>query len=450
MSEKIFKVKAVAIDDNGKGIVRVNNETIFVDNLLEGEEGDIKTIYQFGKLKETKLLKRLTSSKFRVNPSCRYYSSCGGCSLMHLDYQAQLEYKRKKVQNLLHKFAHLDFEVSNTLGMEDPYHFRNKIQVPLGLDKKGKIISGFYKEGTHQIVAQEECLIESEIAKEILLTVKSLLDKYHIPPYDEDRREGLVRHLIIRTSHHYKEASLTIVTSQDEFKGRSNLAKEIVRLCPIIKTVVQNINPRKTNVILGEKERVLYGTGKIKDSIFGIDFLISAKSFYQTNPIQVEVLYKTAIDLARLTKDDEVLDAYSGTGTIGLCLAKKVKKVTLVELVKEAVKDGQINAKINNITNAEFVNADCTKYILDNYKTKHFDVIFLDPPRKGSTKEFLDACKTIAPSRIVYVSCNPVTLARDLTYLLDKYEVKEVVPVDMFPHSAHVECITLLERKKDK
>ena len=182
MSEKIFKVKAVAIDDNGKGIVRVNNETIFVDNLLEGEEGDIKTIYQFGKLKETKLLKRLTSSKFRVNPPCRYYSSCGGCSLMHLDYQAQLEYKRKKVQNLLHKFAHLDFEVSDTLGMEDPYHFRNKIQVPLGLDKKGKIISGFYKEGTHQIVAQEECLIESEVAKEILSTVKSLLDKYHIPP----------------------------------------------------------------------------------------------------------------------------------------------------------------------------------------------------------------------------------------------------------------------------
>ena len=165
MSEKIFKVKAVAIDDNGKGIVRVNNETIFVDNLLEGEEGDIKTIYQFGKLKETKLLRRLTSSKFRVNPPCRYYSSCGGCSLMHLDYHAQLEYKRKKVQNLLHKFAHLDFEVSDTLGMEDPYHFRNKIQVPLGLDKKGKIISGFYKEGTHQIVAQEECLIESEIAK---------------------------------------------------------------------------------------------------------------------------------------------------------------------------------------------------------------------------------------------------------------------------------------------
>ncbi len=448
MSEKTYKVKAFALDDNGKGIVRIDSKTLFVNNLLEDEEGEITTIFKFGKLIEAKLVKRLTASPFRVQPKCKYYASCGGCNLMHLKYEEQLKYKSLKVQNLLHKFGHIDFNVDDTVGMKEPYHFRNKIQVPLRLGKNQKVISGFYKENTHEVVAQDECLIENEKARKVLFIIKSLMDKYHILPYDEDKQSGLIRHIIIKTSLHYDEIMVVLVTSTDEFKGRTNLAKEIVKEYPSIKTVVQNINPRKTNVILGEKERVLYGSGKIKDSIFGIDFLISSKSFYQTNPIQVEKLYGLALEYAGLKETDVVLDAYSGTGTIGLCASTKCKEVTCVELVEDAVKDGIMNAKINNINNATFINEDCTKYILENYDKKHFDVIFMDPPRKGSTPEFLDAVKKIKPNKVVYVSCDPVTLSRDLSLLTDTYEVTRVTPVDMFPHTTHVESIVLLELKK--
>lgn len=447
MKNREINATAVAIDDNGKGLVRFEDKTIFVDNLLPGEKAEIKLSYAFNTLKEAKVIKRFNDSKFRVKPKCKYYESCGGCNLMHLCYAQQLIYKQEKVKNLLHKFAHLDFEVSPTIGMENPYNYRNKIQVPVGKDKKGNIITGFFEENTHKIVSNDNCLVQDERASEVIKAFKSLMEKYHIEPYDEDKRTGLIRHLIIKTSLHYKQVMVVIVTAVDEFKGRKNLALELIKKCPLVTTVVQNYNPRKTNVILGEKERILYGTGKIKDSIFDLTFLISSKSFYQTNPYQVEKLYQKAVELANLTKEDVVLDAYSGTGTIGLCASKYVKEVTLVELVKEAYLDGLKNKEFNKITNANFINEDCTNYMLKNKEEKHFDVIFLDPPRKGSTVEFLSALKEIKPSRVVYVSCNPVTLARDLTYLLDQYEVKAVVPVDMFPHTSHVETIVLLSRK---
>ncbi len=444
MRSETVSLKCVNLDDNGKGIVRYDNQTIFVDNLLKDEVGQIKLTYAYDKLKEAKLIKRETTSKYRLKPKCPYYELCGGCNLMHLEYSKQLEYKQEKVKNLLHKFASLDFEVSPTLGMKEPYNYRNKIQVPVGKNKKGEIVTGFYSENTHKIVPHLDCLVEDKRAEEIILAFKSLMKKYHIEPYDEDKQTGLIRHIIIKTSYHFNQIMVVLVTSQDEFKGRKNLAKELVDKCNNITCVVQNVNPRKTNVILGEKQRVLYGLGKIKDSIFGLEFLISAKSFYQTNPIQLEVLYKTAIDLAQLEKTDNILDAYSGTGTIGLCASKYVNKVTLVELVKDAYIDGLKNKEINNIENAEFINQDCTKYLVENKDNVKFDVIFMDPPRKGSTKEFLDALINIRPKKVVYISCNPVTLARDLKYLLNDYEVKKVIPVDMFPHTSHVETIVLL------
>ncbi len=444
MRSETVSLKCVNLDDNGKGIVRYDNQTIFVDNLLKDEVGQIKLTYAYDKLKEAKLVKRETTSKYRLKPKCPYYELCGGCNLMHLEYSKQLEYKQEKVKNLLHKFASLDFEVSPTLGMKEPYNYRNKIQVPVGKNKKGEIVTGFYSENTHKIVPHLDCLVEDKRAEEIILAFKSLMKKYHIEPYDEDKQTGLIRHIIIKTSYHFNQIMVVLVTSQDEFKGRKNLAKELVDKCNNITCVVQNVNPRKTNVILGEKQRVLYGLGKIKDSIFGLEFLISAKSFYQTNPIQLEVLYKTAIDLAQLEKTDNILDAYSGTGTIGLCASKYVNKVTLVELVKDAYIDGLKNKEINNIENAEFINQDCTKYLVENKDNVKFDVIFMDPPRKGSTKEFLDALINIRPKKVVYISCNPVTLARDLKYLLNDYEVKKVIPVDMFPHTSHVETIVLL------
>ena len=230
MRSKLIKQKAVAIDDNGKGIIRFDNQTIFVNDLLPDEEGEIKLIYKFDKLKEAKLIKRLNSSPIRCKPKCAYYSKCGGCNLMHINYQAQLEYKRQKVQNLLHKFAHIDFEVSPCLGMEKPFNFRNKIQVPVGKDKSGKIITGFYEENTHKIVPNLDCLVQDIKAKQIILDLKKLMEKYHIEPYNEDTQNGLIRHVIIKTSYHYNQTMVVLVTSQDEFKGRKNLAKELVSL----------------------------------------------------------------------------------------------------------------------------------------------------------------------------------------------------------------------------
>jgi len=445
MQNSVITTTCVAIDDKGKGIVRYNDLTIFVDDLLIGEKADIKLIFKYGKLFSATAIKRYNDSPIRIKPKCEIYSKCGGCNLMHLKYEEQLKYKQLKVQNLLHKFAHIDFNVSPCIGMEYPYYYRNKIQVPFQNDKKGKIIAGFYEESTHKIVTSTNCLVQNKKARQIIETIINMMEKYHIKAYDEDKREGLIRHVIIKTSYSYNQIMVVLVTNQDEFKGRKNFAKELVNKIPEIVSVVQNINTRKTNVILGEKERILYGSGYIKDSIFGLDFLISSKSFYQTNPIQLQVLYSTAIKLANLSKTDSILDAYSGTGTIGLCASKYVKKVTLVEIVKEAYLDGLKNIKLNNILNAEFINEDATKYILQT--DKYFDVIFMDPPRKGSTPEFLNSLLKIRPRSIVYISCNPVTLARDLTYLVNDYDLKQVIPVDMFPHTTHVETIVLMSRK---
>ena len=446
---KTLEGECVAIDDNGKGIVRLNGQTLFVDNLLPSEKAELEVETYKDEISAIKVKRRLNDSPLRVKPLCPYYQECGGCSLMHLSYQGQLEYKRDKVKNLLHKFAKIDFEPSPTLGMASPYRFRNKVQVPIRL-VKGQVVSGFFKENTHQIVPLEDCLIETEEAEKILKGIKKLLTKYHIPPYDEDKGRGLIRHILIKESLHFKETMVVLVTSNRDFYGKVNLAKEIVKMFPEVTTVVQNINTRHTNVILGEQEDVLFGSGKIKDSIFNLSFLISSRSFYQTNPLQTEVLYKTALDQAGLTGQEEVLDAYSGTGTIGLCASIKAKKVLGVEIEPSAVRDARLNAKMNKIPNAEFIQADCTTYLLENKEKAHFDVVFMDPPRKGSTPEFLLALKEIKPKKIIYISCNPVTLARDLADLKDTYDLISVTPVDMFPQTSHVETVVALSLKSRK
>ncbi len=448
-SYKDVTLKADNLDDKGKGIVRYDSSTLFVSGLLKGEEGIVRIVYKGDKIVDAFLIKRLTSSELRVEPKCPYYFKCGGCSLMHLRYDEQLKYKQEKVRNLLHKFGKIDVEVNPTLGMDDPYRFRNKVQVPIGR-LKGKTVFGFYEENSHYIVPINDCLIESKRASEILNFIVRQMDKYHIEAYQEDARRGLIRHVLIKESLHYKETMVVLVTSRNEMYGKVNFAKEIADKFPEVTTVVQNVNTRRTNVILGEEEHILLGSGRIKDSIFGLSFLISAKSFYQTNPIQLEVLYKTALESAHLQKDDSVLDAYSGTGTIGLSASKYVKDVTLVEIVSSSVKDGKENAKINNITNAAFIREDCTTYLVKNKASSHFNVVFMDPPRAGSTKEFLQALIEIKPDRIVYVSCNPVTLARDLSLLKDSYDINSVTPVDMFPHTAHVETVAALELKDSR
>ena len=446
MSRRVTKTTCLDLDDFGKGIVRIDDTTCFIDNLLPGEEADIETDFKYGKLAKAKAINRYNDSPDRVHPACKYYPNCGGCRLMHLSYEKQLEYKTKKVKELLHKFAKLDVEVYPCIGLENPTRFRNKVQKPVRFDnKKKKIKAGFYQSGTHNLIGVEDCLMETPLSNKISNLLVSLFEKYHFTPYHEDAQFGLIRHILIKTNTNQDQALVTLIVTRSDIKGIKDFAKELMKKIPQVVGVVLNINTRKTNVILGEKDVPVFGHTKIQDMIFDKKFLISTQSFYQVNSHQIETLYGKAIEFAQLKKTDSLLDAYCGTGTIGLCCADKVKDVLGVEIVADAVHDAILNAKINNLTNAHFIKGDATKFILQS--DKHFDVIIMDPPRKGSTPEFINAVKRIAPERVVYVSCDPVTLARDLALFKDTYQIEKVQPVDMFPNSMHVETVCLLTKK---
>ena len=332
--------------------------------------------------------------------------------------------------------------------MDEPYFYRNKIQMPLRLDKKRNIVSGFYQERTHNIIPINKCYIENEDADRILETIKKLMKSFKIQPYDEDKRTGVIRHILIRSSLHFDEIMVVLVTNCDSFPSRNNFVKELVKQEKKVVTVVQNINLRDTNVILGQKERILYGKGYIKDSICDVVFNISAMSFYQVNPIQVEKLYSLAIKKASLNKDELLLDAYCGIGTIGLIASKYVKEVHGIEIVKEAIEDAKNNARNNNIKNAKYYHGDAGEFILSQKeKGINYDVVIMDPARKGADNKFLSTLLNTKPKKIVYVSCDPATLARDLKILSTEYTVEDVTPVDMFPQTFHVETVVLLSRK---
>lgn len=447
MTRKTAKTICRGIDDFGRGIVSVEGTTAFVPNLLPGEEAYVTTVFSYGKLKEAILKQRLSTSEDRVKPLCPYYPKCGGCQIRHLSYPKQLEYKTEKVKGLLHKFGGIDIKVEPCIGLAEPTRFRNKVQKPVKfVPKYNKICAGFYQNGTHDLIPIQDCLSESELSNRITNLVLSLLRKYHYPAYDEDKQTGLVRHILIKTSSDLSMALVTLVVTTPLFKRRQEFAKELRSKCKEIRGVVLNINDRKTNVILGEKEVRLAGYDKISDKIFGKTFLISSKSFYQTNSRQIEVLYGKAREYASLKPTDDVLDAYCGTGTIGLCLADKVHSVTGVEIVKDAVKDAKLNAKINKIENATFIEEDCTKYRLEN--EGKFSLVIRDPPRRGTTPEFIHALEKRKPERVVYVSCDPVTLARDLKLRKESFEILKVQPVDRFPNSLHVETVVELKLKK--
>ncbi len=443
MSKRQFLVKATDLDDFGRGLCRTEEGTIFVPSLLPNEEALVETEYKYGKLKEVKVIERKNDSPYRVKPICPYYPSCGGCQLLHLSYDEQLRYKRKKVVNLLHKFAKLDVKVDETIPSIKTTNFRNKVQKPV---KKinGKLEMGFYKNSTHELIPISSCLMESKLSSLISSQVKNLLKKYRYKPYDEDTFEGEIRHVLIKTSLHYDEALVTLVSTTSDLKGLSSFARELVKINPKIKGVSLNINKRDTNVILGEKTLSVYGYTHIKDKIFNHDFLISPKSFFQTNPYQIENLYGLAIKNADLRKDDVLLDAYCGTGTIGISCAENVKRVLGVEIEKEAVKDANRNIKINKLDNVKIISGDATEFLLKT--DEKFDVIVLDPPRKGTTVDFIKAVFRIKPRRVIYISCDPVSLARDLNLFKEKYKVEKVIPVDMFPNTCSVETICELVR----
>ena len=441
--QKFVKGTCVDLSSEGKGVVKNNKDIIFVDGLFPNEEADIEILYHRAGVEFGKVVKLHKLSKDRIQPRCKICTSCGGCQYQQLAYSAQLKYKTKRVKESLSRIAKVDTKVLPCLGMDDPYNYRNKIQVPYNKDRNGKVKFGFYKENTHIIMPIKECAIEDKRAASILWDIKLLLEDMNIPVYNEDNGKGILRYVLIRTSHHYEELMVVLVTTQLNFPGQRNFINELVSRHPEITTIVENVNSRHTNVILGNQEKVLYGPGHIKDGILGLSFEISAASFFQVNPIQVEKLYASALNLIDFNKKEVVLDAYSGVGTIGLIAARNAKKVISVEINKSAHKNAIENAKRNTIDNIEFHCADAGEFIAKY--DGDIDVLIMDPPRSGSDETFLSTVMNKRIKKIVYVSCNPETLARDIQYLSSMYEVNYVQPVDMFPMTAHVETVVCLQ-----
>lgn len=443
-NNKVLQGKCIDYTFDGQGIVKINNRTIFVPSLLKDEEAEIEIIYHKKDFDVGKIKKIINFSPYRINPKCKASTSCGGCVFQNLNYQEQIRLKRELVNNDLKNIAKINNKVDNFIAMDDPYYFRNKIQVPFQYDKQHRLVYGFYKSKTHNVVYNPDCVIEDKRANKILADLKNLFISFNIEPYNEDTRKGFIRHVLIKTSYYYDEIMLVLITNEVEFKNKNNFLKELIKLNPNIVSIIQNVNKRDTNVILGEKEILLYGKGYIKDKLLDVNFLISAKSFYQTNPIQTEKLYSLAINKANLKKDDVVLDCYCGIGTISLILSKYVKQVVGVEIVKEAIKDANNNKKLNNITNVNFICMDAKDYIINN----PFDVIFVDPPRKGLERELINRILKQNIKKIIYISCDPATLSRDLFLLKEKYNIESIDCVDMFPFSFHIETVCALSLKK--
>jgi 23S rRNA (uracil1939-C5)-methyltransferase len=421
---------------------------MFVQGALSNERVKIKAVkvgksYGYGKLLEIK-----NSSPYRQKPLCPYFGRCGGCQLQHLSYPAQLKFKRKLVQDALQRIGGIqDVSVNETIGMDEPWNYRNKMQFPVGMYKDNLAI-GFYAPRSHDIIDMNQCNIHHEINDKIIEVIRGYINKFHIQPYNEQKHEGIIRHIVSKTGFKSGEVMVIIVTNGKELPHKDELVKSLTENIPGIKSIVQNINSRQTNVILGDQNRVLWGKDHIYDYIGDLKFKISPLSFFQVNPVQTEILYKKAVEYAGLTGKETIIDAYCGIGTISLFMARKAAKVLGVEVVSQAIEDAKQNAKENGIENVEFQCGDAEVLIPELFKKgMHPDVIVVDPPRKGCSEKLLEAMAQAQPDRIVYVSCNPATLARDLSYLnKNGYKVEEVQPVDMFAQSVHVECVVLMSR----
>lgn len=378
--------------------------------------------------------------------ACALYKKCGGCQLQNLPYKKQLEWKQNKVEKLLSKFCSVD----RIIGMKVPTHYRNKVQAAFGMNRSRQVISGVYQSSTHKIVPVDKCMIEDKKADEIIVSIRKLLKSFKIEAYNEYNERGFLRHVLVKRGFTSGQIMVVLVSATPIFPARNNFVKALLKLHPDITTIIHNVNPYRTSLVLGDKERVLYGKGYIEDTLCGCRFRISAKSFYQINPVQTEILYGKAIEFAQLSGKETVIDAYCGIGTIGLIASKYAKEVIGVELNSDAVKDAKNNAQLNDIKNARFYNADAGEFMCDMAANDvKADLVFMDPPRAGSDERFMLSVIRLNPEKIVYISCNPETQERDLKFMTNRgYEVKKIQPVDMFPHTNHVETVVLMSKLK--
>lgn len=442
------------IDDGfeGQGIAKIDGFTIFIPGAIKGEKVRILIVKVLSSHAFGKLLEILEASKYRQEADCSTYKRCGGCNLRHIKYEETLKMKQNAVQSLVNKTLKNKLQVQETIGMDNPYHYRNKAQYPVGIDKKGEPVIGVFANRTHEVIPIENCLIQNPKSEEIAKFILNFIKKEHISIYNEETRKGLFRHIVIKVGIKTGEIMCILVINGKTIPKEEILIKNLVENFPQIKTIVKNINTKNTNVILGQDNINVYGDGHIEDILGEYKFKISPLSFYQVNPIQAEKLYELGVKMAEISKEDTVFDLYCGIGTISIFMAKYAKKVYGVEIVEDAIKDAKENAKLNNVTNTEFFAGDA-EIVLDeliNQKKVIPDIVMFDPPRKGLAKNSINNILNIKPKKIVYISCNPATLVRDLAEFESLYEVKSIVPVDMFPFTSHVECVAVLQLKQNK
>lgn len=456
----------------GEGIAKIDGMTVFVDKAIKGEKVKIKILKVQTNFAYGKIVEILKKSEARVDEEdCATYKRCGGCNLRHIKYEETLNIKKAIVENCLYKALKRDIKVNDVIGMKNPLYYRNKLQYPVGIDKDQKSVMGIYSSRTHDIISAEECFIQNKKCQYIANDIFKFIKENDISAYNEKTLKGTLRHIIVRIGVKTDEVLVTLVLNDNNFKKEKELVKFLTKKHKNIKSIVKNFNTKNTNVILGEKTEVIYGDGYIYDILGDYKFKISPLSFYQVNPIQTEILYNTAInfvgaddsamhvpsvthEFAQLAdvcpqNSNIALDLYCGIGTIGIFASKCFKKVYGIEIVEQAIEDAKYNAKINNIDNIEFFAGDVEKILpqiieKDNIKP---NIVFVDPPRKGLDKKTVQILQELKPSKIIYISCNPATLARDIAMLDENYNIGEVQPVDMFPYTSHVEAVCELKLK---
>ncbi|WP_368975709.1 23S rRNA (uracil(1939)-C(5))-methyltransferase RlmD [Caldifermentibacillus hisashii] len=440
-------VEFVDLTHEGQGVAKLDGFPIFVPGGLPGESAQIKILnvkknYGYGKLIEIR-----EKSPYRVEIPKEDMHKYGGCQLHHMSYEGQLQFKQNLVEQTLTRIGKLqDVNIHPIIGMEQPFHYRNKAQVPVG-ERNGRLITGFYKPRTHEIIDTDESVIHMEAINDAIKIVKEICSELGVTAYNEEAHTGVLRHIMARFGRKTDELMIVLITRTEKLPHREEIVGKIVAALPNVKSIVHNVNPKRTNVILGEKTQVLWGQDVIYDYIGNVKFAISPRSFYQVNPVQTKVLYDKALAYAGLTGEEIVFDAYCGIGTISLFLAQQAKKVYGVEVVPDAINDAKKNADLNGITNVEFTVGEA-ETVIPNWAEEgiHADVIVVDPPRKGCDAALLKTIIEMKPKRVVYVSCNPATLARDLGILeADDYQTVEVQPVDMFPMTMHCEAVAKLE-----
>ncbi|PTE42864.1 23S rRNA (uracil(1939)-C(5))-methyltransferase RlmD [Staphylococcus equorum] len=446
---EIIEGKVIDLTHEGHGVVKLDRYPIFVPNALINETIEFKVIKVKKNFAIGKLLEIKKESEERVEPPCVYYHKCGGCQLQHMTYQAQLNMKKEQVVNLFHRKADFkDTIIHDTIGMDNPWFYRNKSQVPVGKNNENKVITGFYRQRSHDIIDMDECLIQDNMHQDVLNQLKLWFNELNISIYNERKKQGLMRHVVIRTGHHSRELMVVFVTNGKKFKQSDVLTEKLVAAFPEIVSVKHNVNDTHSNVIMGETSYTLYGKDEIQDTLSDVTFKISDQSFYQINSIQTEKLYQRAIEYAELKGEETILDTYCGIGTIGLYMAPKAQHVYGVEIVPEAIADAKQNATLNQFENTTFVCGKAEEVIL-KWKAQGIkpDVVMVDPPRKGCDETFLETLLELNPRKIVYISCNPSTQQRDAQQLAQQYTLTQITPVDMFPHTTHVETVAQFERR---